>query len=92
MRIFDDKGALLDVDVPPQMRDRYEKVRAAYEANKAAEAAVTAAFSVVESALAAVANTEAYFAAHFKPQTAHDLWKENFGGGPRNRMNGVGRI
>lgn len=94
-RLFDDKGRLLRIDeaaLDPASRGRFDAIRTAYQANEEADAAVKAAFSEVDAALAAVANTEEFFNAHWPRQSFHDLWKENFSGGPRNRMAGIGRI
>ncbi len=94
-RLFDDKGNLLDVDVSSMdvaTLARLDKLRDAYRANKEAEAALESAQAEVSAALEAVANTEDYFNAHYPRQQFHDLWKENFGGGPRNRMTGRARM
>jgi hypothetical protein len=94
-RLFDDRGKLLDV--PTKGMDaatlaRLEIVRTAYRAHRDAQDALAMAYSEVTAALAAVKNTTEFFDAHFPRQTFMDLWKENFAGGPRNRMTGLGRI
>jgi hypothetical protein len=71
---------------------RLETVRTAYKANQEATDALTAAYAEVSAATEAVKNTEAYCAAHYPKQTFQDLWVENFGGGPRNRLTGVARM
>lgn len=94
-RIFDDNGALIEIDASKlraPMRERYAAIVAAYAANQAREAELDAAHAEVSDALEAVTNTEAYYRAHFPPQTAYDLWKENFGGGPRETMRARGLI
>jgi len=95
-RLFSERGELID-DVDTSSFDaatlaRFEAVRTAHQSNKQAQDQLTAAYAEVESALAAVKSAEAFFAAHWPKQTFQDLWRENFGGGPRNRMHGVGRI
>ena len=94
-RLFEDKGNMLDVDTSGMNADtlaRLETLRTAYQANKLAEQALADANAEVNTALQAVANTEDYFNAHFPRQQFHDLWRENFSGGPRNRMTGRGRM
>ncbi len=94
-RLFDDKGNLLDVDVSSMdlaTLARLETLRNAYQANKAAEQGLADAQAEVSAALTAVANTEDYFNAYYPRQQFHDLWKENFAGGPRNRMTGRARM
>jgi hypothetical protein len=94
-RIFNDKGELIDVDVSRMdaaTLARLEIVRTAYRAHRDAQDALTAAYAEVTAALEAVKNTTEFFDAHFPRQTFLDLWRENFAGGPRNRMAGLGRI
>jgi hypothetical protein len=94
-RLFTDKGELIDVDTSAMDADtlaRLDKLRNAYQANKQAEQALADAQAEVSAALEAVANTEDYFNAHYPRQQFHDLWKENFAGGPRNRMTGRARM
>ena len=94
-RLFTDKGELIDVDTSamdaPTLA-RLDKLRNAYQANKQAEQTLADAQAEVSKALEAVDNTEAYFDANYPRQQFHDLWKENFGGGPRNRMTGRARM
>jgi hypothetical protein len=92
-RLFDDKAALLEVDTSAfdaPTRARHAAIVTAYRANKEAEQALADANAEVAEALQGVKNTEEYFNAHFPRQTFHDLWRENFAGGPRNRMTGRG--
>ncbi len=94
-RLFTDKGELIDVDVSSMDADtlaRLDKLRAAYRANKDAEQTLADALAEVDAALKAVTNTEDYFNAYYPRQQFHDLWKENFAGGPRNRMTGRARM
>lgn len=81
-RLFDDKGALIDVDASAMDAPtfaRYRTICAAYQANKDAESKLADAFAEVNSALEGVKNTQQYFDAHWPRQTQHDLWLENFG-------------
>jgi len=93
-RLFSDKGELITgidaskFDAPT--RARYGAIATAYQANADAQAELDATFDEVQAALEGVKNTEAYADAHWPKQTFQDLWKENFGGGPRNRMTGRG--
>ncbi len=94
-RLFTNKGELIDVDTSAMdapTLGRLETLRNAYQANKQAEQTLADAQAEVSKALEAVANTEAYFDANYPRQQFHDLWKENFGGGPRNRMTGRARM
>jgi len=94
-RLFDDKGNLLDVDVSSMdaaTLARLDKLSDAYQANKLAEQALADAQAEVSAALQAVDNTEGYFNANYPKQSFHDLWRENFAGGPRNRMTGRARM
>lgn len=86
-RIFDDNGELITIDgstLPKPMRARYGAIVAASKAVKQAESALADANSEVTAALEAVRNTESYHLARWPRQSFHDLWKENFGGGPAN--------
>jgi hypothetical protein len=90
-RLFTDKGELIDVatsGMDAGTLARLEAIRVAYTATKEAAAVLADAYAEVNAALEAVKNTEEYFAARWPKQTFQDLWRENFGGGPRNRMQG----
>ncbi len=94
-RLFTDKGELIDIDVSSMdvaSLARLETLRTAYQANKQAEQTLADANAEVSAALEAVENTETYFNANYPRQQFHDLWKENFGGGPRNRMTSRARM
>jgi hypothetical protein len=94
-KIFDDNGALIEIDaskLDAPMRERYVAIQAAHAANRAAEQKLAAANNEVRDALAAVNNTESYYRAHYPPQTPFMLWQENFGGGPRETMRQRGLI
>jgi hypothetical protein len=94
-QIFDGDGKLVAIDpntFPPDMRQRYEAVRAAFEANAQADQKLVDANEAVKSALEAVSVTTEYYDAHYPQQTPHDLWKENFGGGPRETMRRHGLV
>ena len=94
-RIFDDNSALIEIDpatLPEPMRARYAAIVAAFEANEQAQAELDDANAAVTSALAAVSNTTKLYEANWPKETFHDLWKQNFGGGPRNIMVARGLI
>ena len=93
IRILDDNGALLDVDAATMdapTRERYAAVRHAFLLNRDATLALNAAIAEENAALEAIKQTESFHDAHWPRQSAHDLWKENFGGGPRNTMRALG--
>jgi multidrug resistance efflux pump len=95
-RLFTDKGELITGIDPSKFdaptRARYDAIVAAYRADKGVADALDAGHAEINAAQEAVTNTEAYEAAHWPKQTQHDLWKENFAGGPRNRMTARGLI
>jgi len=94
-RLFDDSGELIEIDTSRLDADtlaRLDKVRAAHKANKLAEKALADAQAEVTAALDGVANTESFYDQYWPKQSFHDLWKENFAGGPRNRMTGRARM
>jgi|SRR5579862_3245226 len=94
-QIFNSDGELIEIDVstlPPSMAARYTAVRAAFEANAQADQKLVDANEAVKSALEAVSVTTEYYDAHYPQQTPHELWKENFGGGPRDTMRARGLI
>jgi hypothetical protein len=94
-RLFDDKGHLIEVD-PSTMdaatRERHAAVVKACRANEEAKAELAAAQDGVTAALRAVDEAEAFHDRHWPRQSYHDLWRENFGGGPRNRMTALGML
>ena len=82
MRIFTEKGELINVDTSTMdtpTRARLDAVRAAYQANKEAVAALDTAYAEVANAQQAIENTESYYNARWPRQTFHDLWRETFG-------------
>jgi multidrug resistance efflux pump len=92
-RLFTDKGELIEVDASAfdaATRARHAAIVTAYRANKAAEQTLANMRAEVTTALSAVKNTEEFYNERWPRQQFHDLWKENFGGGPRNRMTGRG--
>jgi hypothetical protein len=94
-QIFDRDGKLIELDastMPPDMAARYATVRNAYALNAKAEQDLADANAEVKRALEAANNTREYYNAHFPRQTQHDLWRENFGGGPHDTMRRHGLI
>jgi hypothetical protein len=89
-RLFDDKGVLLpDIDTSKMdapTLERLEAIRAAYRENERAQDELAASNQDVTDALAEIRDAESFHNAHWPRQSFHDLWKENFGGGPRQRM------
>jgi len=86
-RIFDDDGKLIAIDatkLPAPMAERYAAVVAAYQTNEQAQRELDAANAEVTAALSAVRNTTQLYDSNWPRETFHDLWKQNFGGGPAN--------
>lgn len=92
-RLFSDKGELLDIDankLPEPLRQCHEAIVKAHAANKQAFAEYDSAMAEVNAAIEGVRNTEEFYRAHFPTLNFHDLWRQNFGGGPANRKRAMG--
>lgn len=91
-RLFSDHGRLL-LDIDTSQLDagalaRLEAVRVAYFTNVEAQHALDLELTERSNIAAQLNDAITCHDTRWPQQTFHDLWKENFAGGPRNRMQG----
>ena len=91
-RLFSDQGRLLlDIDTSQLDADafaRLEAVRVAYFTNVEAQHALDLELTERSNIAAQLNDATTYHDKQWPRQTFHDLWKQNFAGGPCNRMQG----